>query len=123
MGQNMMAVVYGVVMTSELASSLRDDPDDPDSDMDDIYDAITPDRVEMGEDFGCLAVTVLTGGAPGRNETMLEGTVFISEIEIKFPDEVARARKNWGRLAEWAKTERSVILPYPALILTIVERA
>lgn len=123
MGQTMMALVYGVRMTDDLRNALRDDPNDPDSDMDEVLSLLSPDYVETGEDFGCLAVPVLLGGAPGRRETMLEGTVSFSEIESKFPDEMIRAREKWDRIDGWAQTMRSVTLPPAELMLTVVERA
>lgn len=119
MGQQALAVVYGVPMTAELNKSLQGVPDeDGYSELIDVcYEH------EMGSDHTCLGVSVGTSIYAESGERELAGAIPVANLGVYLSNEIKAAEKQWKKLAATVLKQKKVQLPEPQLMLVTVERA
>lgn len=118
MGQTALAVVYGVPMDGHLYHSLRNEPSDEYSELDEACDDF-----ETGTEHDCLGVCVGTSIYAEDGERELEGTIAVSGLSIYLAKQIKAAEKRWKKLAAVLLKKKNVRLPEPQLLLVTVERA
>lgn len=113
MGQQVAAIVYGVVCHD--ITLLRDDDGDwlegkPDVDL------------ETGDnDFQCIGLALAVQNVPENDELELpEGP--LSALSQLLEENIALAKNRWKEVVGWAKTHK-VVLERPQLLLVMIERA
>jgi hypothetical protein len=118
MGQTALAVVYGVPMDGDLYNSLRSDPSDRYSELDNLCE-----DMETGSNGECLGVSVGTSIYAQDGERELDGVIPVADLPVFLAKQIKAAAKRWVKFSAEILKKKQVRLSDPQLLLVTVDRA